>query len=61
MSPGYRLMVYKLDKRTKTGERFVGSYEYAGYSHKAILNEISALKQNLYRTADGWRLDFERL
>ena len=54
-------MVYKLDEGSKTGERLGGSYEYAGYSHKAILNEISALKQNLYRTADGWRLDFERL
>lgn len=59
MAYGYRLMVYKADRRTKSGERFVKSYDYAGHSGNAMMDEIKDLKRNLYRPADGWRLDFE--
>lgn len=61
MTYGYRLMVYKADRRTKSGERFVKSYEYKGYSGNAMMDEIKDLKRNLYKPADGWRLDFEPL
>jgi hypothetical protein len=59
MTYGYRLFVYKADRRTKSGERFVKSYDYPGYSGNAMMDEIKDLKRALYRPADGWRLDFE--
>jgi hypothetical protein len=61
MAYGYRLLVYKRDRRTRTGERFVGSYDYESYSGTAMMDEIKDLKRQLYRPADGWRLDFEPL
>ena len=59
MAHGYRLLVYKTDRRTKTGERFVKVYDYPSYSGSAMQDEIYSLKQRLYRPQDGWRLDFE--
>jgi len=61
MAYGYRLLVYKQDRRTKTGERFVRDYAYEGYSGNAMMDEIKYLKSRLYKPADGWRLDFEPL
>ena len=59
MTYGYRLLVYKRDRRVKSGERFVKSYDYKSYSGHAISEEINDLKRTLYKPADGWRLDFE--
>jgi hypothetical protein len=59
MTYGYRLFVYKADRRTKTGERFVKSYDYPNYSGNAMMDEVKYLKSQLYRPEDGWRLDFE--
>lgn len=59
MPSGYRLLVYKRDRRAKSGERFVKMYDYPSYSAHAMQDEIYSLKQRLYRPADGWRLDFE--
>ena len=56
---GYKLLVYKADRRVKTGERFVKEYIYEGYSGNAMMDEIKDLKRLLYKPADGWRLDFE--
>jgi len=61
MTYGYRLKVYKADRRTKSGERFVKSYDYKGFSGNAMMDEIKDLKRRLYREADGWRLDFHPL
>lgn len=61
MTYGYRLLVYKTDRRTKSGVRFVKSYDYKNYSGSAMQDEIYSLKQRLYRPADGWHLDFEPL
>lgn len=61
MTYGYRLVVYKRDRRVKSGERFVRDYVYENYSGDAMMDEIKDLKQRLYRPADGWRLDFEPL
>lgn len=61
MSYGYRLLVFKADRRTKTGERLVNTYEYPNYSNQAMAEEVRDLKRNLYRPIDGWRLDFEPL
>lgn len=59
MAYGYRLLVFKVDRRRKSGERFVKSYDYQGYSGHAMMDEVKDLSRNLYRPADGWRLDFE--
>ena len=56
---GYRLLVFKKDRRTKTGERFVKSYDYKGFSSQAMAEEVNDLKRRLYNPADGWRLDWE--
>ena len=61
MAYGYRLFVYKADRRTKSGERFVKSYDYPNYSGNAMMDEIKSLRHQLYKTSDGWRLDFEPL
>lgn len=61
MANGYRLFVYKADRRTKSGERFVKSYDFHSYNETAIKNEIKDLKRALYRPADGWRLEYEPL
>jgi hypothetical protein len=58
---GYRLNVYKADRRVKTGERVVRSYEYPSYTETAIQNEVKHLQAQLYKPADGWRLEFEPL
>lgn len=59
MKSGHRLLVYKVDRRVKSGERFVEMYDYPNYSSSAMQDEIYSLKQKLYRPQDGWRLDFE--
>lgn len=58
---GYRLNVYKADRRVKTGERFVRSYEYPSYTENAIKNEVQHLQAQLYKPAQGWRLEIEPL
>lgn len=59
MTYGYRLIVHKADRRTKTGLRFIASYDYEGYSGAAMQDEIYDLRQRLYPARDGWQLSFE--
>lgn len=59
MTYGYRLLVYKADRRRRDGQRLVEIKDYPGYSGTAMQDEIYSLKQRLYRPQDGWRLDFE--
>lgn len=59
MKNGYRLVVYKRDRRFLEGERLVNTYDYEGYSGDAMQDEIFSLQQHLYKPADGWRLEFE--
>lgn len=61
MGMGYRLVVYKVDRRTKMGERFVKNYDYPNYSGNAMMDEVFSLKRNLYKPEDGWRLEIEPL
>ena len=61
MTYGYRLKVYKADRRTKSGERFVKSYDYKNVSGQWMAEEESDLKRRLYRPADGWRLEWHPL
>ena len=59
MTYGYRLYIYKTDRRTKAGERLHGTYDYANYSGTAMMDEIKDLSWRLYPAREGWRLDFE--
>lgn len=59
MSYGYRLLVFKTDRRTKSGQRLVKSYDYPGFSSQAMAEEVNDLKRLRYKPADGWRLDWE--
>ena len=54
----FRLKVYKADKRTKTGERLVNTYDYRDTNLGWMKAEISDLKNKLYPENAGWRLEF---
>lgn len=56
---GYNLLVFKVDRRCKNGERLLGVYPYSNYSGNAMMDEIFSLRQSLYKREDGYRLDFE--
>ena len=56
---GHRLIVHKRDGRRIGGVRFVKIYDYPNYSQAAIMDEIRALKQSLYKDSQGWILTFE--
>ena len=57
MQKGYRLKIYKVDRRYKAGERWFGDYDYPSWSQQAVVNEVRDLQQRLYRPADGWRIE----
>lgn len=61
MEYGYRLMVYKKDRRTKDGWKLVESKEYPDYSAYAMHNEIHSLSRSSYKAEAGFALDFEPL
>ena len=53
----YVLKVFKQDKRTKAGERFINSYEYDRKDDKAMQREVKELNW-LYSAQEGYRLEF---
>ena len=59
MTSGYRLLVYKQDRRRKEGQRLVEIKDYPGYSGTAMQDEIYSLSKIKYPQKAGWRLDFE--
>lgn len=61
MEYGYRLRVYKADRRAKSGERFVKQYDYTGYDSQFMMEEVQDLHRQLYPKSAGWRLEFEPL
>lgn len=52
----FTLEIYKKDKRTKTGERFIGKYDYDRKDVDAMKREISALYPT-YKVTDGYRFE----
>jgi hypothetical protein len=52
----YTLEIYKRDRRVKSGERFVGKYDYDRQDRAAMEREIAALYPT-YRQADGYRFE----
>ena len=53
------MYVYKADRRTKTGERFVNKYPLMGTNmdQAAAEREIRELTAQLYPAAQGWRIE----
>lgn len=60
MTKGYRLSVYKMDRRLKTGRRFVKSYDYPTYDETGMRGEVVNLR-SLYPQYDGWILEYHPL
>lgn len=48
MRTDWTLMVYRLDKRCKTGEKLRGRYEYCNKTEDEMLAEIADLRRSLY-------------
>lgn len=43
MRTDWTLLVYRLDRRCKTGEKLRGRYEYCGKTESEMTNEVKAL------------------
>ena len=52
----YILNIYIKDKRTKSGKRIVGSYEYDRKDVDSMLREVRALYPT-YRSEDGYMFE----
>ena len=55
----FTLEIYKKDKRTKTGERFIGKYDYDRKDVEAMKREISALYPT-YKAKDNYRFEIHQ-
>ena len=51
--------VFKKDRRTKTGERFVSKYPFNGMDRDTVERELRELTAQLYPAKDGWRFDVQ--
>jgi len=51
--------VYKTDKRSKAGERFVAKYNFSGKDRETVERELTDLSQLLYPKKNGWRFDVQ--
>jgi hypothetical protein len=59
MKQDWIVSVYKADKRTKTGERFVSKYPFKGMDSDTVARELRELAVALYPQKDGWRFDVQ--
>jgi hypothetical protein len=57
MKQDWIVTVYKRDRRTKTGERFVNRYPFGGMDRDTVERELLGLAQQLYPKQDGWRFE----
>ena len=51
--------VFKKDRRTKTGERFISKYPFSGMDRDTVERELRELTAQLYPKKDGWRFDVQ--
>lgn len=51
--------VYKKDRRTRAGERFVTKYPFSGMDRATVERELRELAVQLYPKASGWRFDVQ--
>ncbi len=57
MNKDWIVSVFKRDRRTKKGERFVARYPFSGMDQAAVARELHELAQQLYPQRDGWRFE----
>lgn len=57
MKQDWIVTVYKRDRRTKAGERFVSRYPFNGMDRDTVERELLALSQQLYPARAGWRFE----
>ena len=57
MKQDWIVTVWKRDRRTKTGERFVNRYPFRGMDRDTVERELLGLAQQLYPSKDGWRFE----
>jgi hypothetical protein len=55
----YTLKVFKKDRRCRSGERMVGTYEYTNVTPRWMQEEVADLRHALYRPQDGYHLEFD--
>jgi len=51
--------VYKQDRRTRAGERFVARYPFSGMDRATVERELRELSAQLYPKKAGWRFDVQ--
>jgi hypothetical protein len=51
--------VYKQDRRTRAGERFVTRYPFSGMDRATVERELRELTAQLYPAKQGWRFDVQ--
>ncbi len=59
MKQDWIVTVYKRDRRTKSGERFVNRYPFSGMDRDTVERELLDLAQQLYPKRDGWRFEVQ--
>jgi len=59
MKQDWIVTVYKKDRRTKSGERFVNRYPFSGMARDTVERELGELTAQLYPQKDGWRFDVQ--
>ena len=57
MKQNWIVSVYKKDRRTKSGERFVAKYPFSGMARDTVERELRELTAQLYPQKDGWRFE----
>jgi hypothetical protein len=57
MKQDWIVTVWKRDRRTKTGERFVSRYPFSGMDRDTVERELFGLAQQLYPQKQGWRFE----
>jgi hypothetical protein len=57
MKQDWMVTVYKRDRRTKAGERFVARYPFGGMDRATVARELRELTAQLYPEKDGWRFE----
>lgn len=59
MKQDWIVSVYKTDRRTRTGERFVSKYPFKGMDRDTVSRELGQLARELYPQKSGWRFDVQ--
>jgi hypothetical protein len=58
MKQSFTMYIYKLDKRTKTGERLVSTTVWQNRDEAEMKREVRELQYELWPTNKGFRIEF---